>query len=332
MPTLNTKKILILFSSLIGTLLFGTFSYHYIEGMNFFDSFYMTIITISTVGFEELYPLSRAGRIITMIVITTGITIVAYSAGSLVRILIEGELQKTLGRRKLDKQISSLRNHYIICGYGRIGSLVAKELLSENIKCIVIENHPEKIEYLNRDKMLYIISDATEEEVMIEAGIMHAKALVTAVKSDADNVFITLTARSLNPSLYILARATEELNEKKLIRAGANKVVLPYIIGGRRMAHALIKPTVVDFIDSAMIDSDLGLVMEEVQIGEKSELVGKNLIESNLRKDFGIIIVAIKKNDGAMIFNPTPIEVLDKNDVIVILGKKIDLKNLKNIV
>lgn len=332
MGTLNIKKIIFLLSCLFGTFVFGTLSYHYIENMPLFESFYMTLITISTVGFEELYPLSKAGRIVTMVIIIAGITIVAYSAGSLVRILIEGELRKTLGRRKLDKQISALRNHYIVCGYGRIGSLVAKELIIAGIDCIVIEHNIEMVEHLEKDKMLYIVSDATEEEALMAAGIMHARALVTAVKSDADNVFITLTARSLNPSLYILSRASEELNEKKLIRAGANKVVLPYIIGGRRMAHALLKPTVVDFIDGTMIDSEMGLVMEELQIGKKSEIAEKNLIESNLRKNFGIIIVAIKKNDGRMIFNPAPLEILQPHDVIVILGKKNDLADMKKVV
>lgn len=323
------KKIILLLSCLIGTFLFGTASYHYIEGINIFDSFYMTLITISTVGFAELYPLSKSGRIITMVIISAGITIVAYSAGSLLKILIEGELTKTLGRKKLNKKISSLNNHYIICGYGRIGSLIAKELKENKIKFVIIDSNPDKIDHFENDGMLYIIGDATSEDTLETARIMKSKGLVTAVKTDADNVFITLTARSLNPNLYILSRASEELNSQKLIRAGASKVVLPYMIGGKRMAHALLKPTVVDFIDSTMVNSELGLSMEEILIHEKSELNGKNLIESNLRKNFGIIIVAIKKHAKEMIFNPMPYEVIEKGDVLVILGKREDLAKLR---
>ncbi len=329
MENINLKKIFFLLCCISGTLLFGTFGIYFTEEYSIFDAFYLTMITVSTVGFGEIHPLSTNGRIIIIIVISSGISIVAYSAGSLLKIIIEGELSKSLGRKRLSKYISSLRNHYIICGYGRIGSLIAKELQANKLDFIVIENNLQDIELLEHDKMLYIAADATNEESLLEAGIMNAKALVPCVKSDSDNVFITLTARSLNPSLYILSRASEEQNEKKLLRAGANKVVLPYFIGGRRMAHALLRPTVVDFIDSTMIDSKYGLSMEELIIHKESEYTGKNLIESNLRKNFGVIIVAIKKNNAGMIFNPGPTEIIEENDTLVILGKKETLLQLK---
>jgi len=326
------RKLITTFILLIFTITFGTVCYNKIEGIPLFDSFYMTIITISTVGFSEIYPLSKYGRIITIIIISIGIAIGAYTIGTFFRMIVEGEFQKTLGRRRLESQINKLRNHYIICGFGRIGSLICKELYSHNFKFVVIENDPECIERLEMEKYLYITLDATSEETLLKAGIEKAKGIVPAVKSDADNVFITLTAKGLRPDIYILSRSSDEKSEIKLLRAGATKVVTPYLIGGRRMAQALIRPTVVDFIDIAMMNKHLGLVMEETQIKEKSRLAGKSLVENNLRKEFGLIIVAIKKHSGEMIFNPIAEVKLEVNDVIVILGKKEDLLRLNKIV
>ncbi|MBN1499299.1 MAG: potassium channel protein [Spirochaetes bacterium] len=334
MTNFNLKKIFFLLSCLSGTLLFGTLGLYFTENYSIFDSFYMTLITVSTVGFSEIHPMSTDGRIIIIIVISSGISIVAYSAGTLIKMIIEGELTKSLGRKRLDKYISSLKNHYIICGYGRIGSLIAKELQSNNLQFVVIENNQSEIAQLEHDKMIYIIADATNEEAVIKAGLMNAKALITCVKSDSDNVFITLSARSINPAVYILSRASEEQNEKKLMRAGANKVVLPYFIGGRRMAHALLRPTVVDFIDNTMVDSKLGaaITMEELVINQKSDLIGKNLIESSLRKNYGVIIVAIKKLKSGMLFNPAPLEVIEEGDILVILGRKDTLMEIKKLI
>ena len=316
---------------LLGTITFGTFGYHIFEEMPFFDAFYMTMITISTVGFSELKPLSVYGRIITIIIITSGVTISAYTIGTLLRMFIEGELRKTFGRRKMEKMIKALKNHYIICGYGRIGSLICKELQERNIPFVVIENDPTSVETLEKEHYLFLPMDATTEEALIKAGIDEARGLVTAVMSDADNVYIILTARGLNPDIFILSRASNEKAEEKLKRAGATRVVLPYQIGGRRMAHVLIRPTVIDFIDIAMMDSELGLSMEEAHVKPGSSLVGKNLIESNLRKDYGVIIVAIKKENGEMVFNPMPTHKLDAGDVIVVLGKKDDLYRMNTV-
>lgn len=319
------RKITFSIALLMGTIAFGTLGYYFLEHMPLFDSFYMTVITISTVGFSEIRPLSELGRFITIIIISTGITIGAYTIGNILRFIIEGELSKTIGRRKLEKEISKLKDHYIICGFGRIGSLICKELYDHNLDFVVIDNDPDCTGQLVSEKYLYLLTDATSEEALLEAGIMNAKGIITAVKSDADNVFITLTAKGLRPDIFILSRASDTKSEIKLKRAGATRVVSPYLIGGKRMAQVIIRPTVVDFIDIAMMDKHLGLVMEETRVKEKSKLIGKNLIESNLRKDYGVIIVAIKKNDGQMIFNPTPQEKLDVNDVLVVLGKKEDL-------
>lgn len=324
MPYKNLRNA---FFMLLFVLAFGTFSYHFIEGMTFFESFYMTMITIITVGFSEIKPLSTFGRIITMIIISTGIMIGAYTIGTVLRLFIEGEISRMFGRRKVEKQIALIKDHFIICGYGRIGRLICQELADAHIPFVVIENDPIAIEQLQKEKYLFLAQDATQEDVLKAAGIMHAKGIVTALRSDADNVFITLTARGLRSDIYILARASEESSITKLKRAGATRVDIPYTIGAKRMAQAFIRPAVGDFIDLAIMDmdSELGLGMEEVLIRENSKFVGKNLIESNIRKDYGVIIVAIKRQNGKMEFNPSPSTILHAHDVLVVMGKKEDL-------
>ncbi len=319
---MDFKKLRISITLLFLILMFGTISYHVVEGMTFFDAFYMTMITISTVGFSEIRPLSPYGRIITIMIISTGITVGAYTIGMVLRMFIEGELQKSFGRKKMENQIRKLRDHYIVCGFGRIGELICRELHSYHVDFVTIENNPQVIEKLESSGFLYLPMDSTTEEALITAGVMDAKGLVTAVTSDADNIFIILTAKGLRPDLFVLSRSSDVKNEGKLIRAGASRVVSPYLIGGRRMAQLLIKPIVTDFIDIAMMNNNLDLLMEETRISSKSKLVGKNLIESNLRQDYGVIIVAIKKKLGQMIFNPMPTEILDAGDILVVLGKK----------
>lgn len=328
---MDYKKLRISLTMLIAVLAFGTLSYCYVENMSFFEAFYMTMITISTVGFSEIKPLSPQGRIITMIIISFGITLGAYTIGMIIRIFIEGELQKSYGRRKMESKISKLRDHYIICGFGRIGGLICRELQASNIRFVVIENNPQVIEKLQDENHLFLSMDSTSDEALIKAGIMDAKGLVTAVTHDADNVFIILTAKGLRPDIFVLSRSSDVKNEGKLIRAGASRVVSPYLIGGRRMAQMLIKPTVTDFIDIAMMNNNLDLVMEEAKIRNRSGLVGKNLIESNLRQDYGVIIVAIKKKIGGMIFNPLPTEKFEAEDIIVVLGKREDMNKMHEV-
>jgi voltage-gated potassium channel len=310
---------------------FGTFGYYIVEQMTMFEAFYMTLITISTVGFSEIKPLTLYGRIITIIIISGGVTLGAYTIGMLLRMFIEGELRKSFGRRKLEKQISALKGHYIICGYGRIGKVICQDLYAENIPFVVIEKDRSKIEALEDQGYLYIHMDATSEEALMAAGIKNARGIVPAVRSDANNVFITLTAKGLQPEIFVLSRASDEKNEAKIKRAGAQRVVSPHLIGGRRMAQVLKRPTVVDFIDIAMMESHLGLMMEEAKIGPNSHLIGKTLIESQLRQDFGVIIVAIKKPTDEMIFNPIPLERLEVGDVIVVMGKKEDLRRMTEV-
>ncbi len=326
------KRLRYSFYLFILTVTCGVLGYHYIEDMSVFDSIYMTAITISTVGFEETKPLSTAGRTLTMFIIIFGITIAGYTLGNFIKMLVEGEISKGLGRKKVEKRITNLKNHYIVCGHGRIGKLISRELQRHNEKFIILEKDEKEALNLESANLPYLALDARDETSLLKAGIMRARGLVTAVMSDADNVFITLTAKMLNPDIFILARASDFNNEKKMLSAGANKVVSPYMIGGQRMAQVLVKPTVVDFIDLATMDHGLGLMMEEMKISDKSVLSGKSLISSNLRKDFGVIIVLIKKHNGELKFNPHATEILESGDVLVMLGKTVDLDKISKIV
>ena len=228
------------------------------------------------------------------------------------------------------KNISDLRNHYIVCGFGRIGRIVCEELAAARMPFIVIEQNPDKIEALEKNGYLYLNLDATTEEALRQAGIMTAKGVVTAVRADANNVFITLTAKDLRPDIFVLSRTSDSNNEKKLLRAGATRVVAPYQIGGRRMAQVLKSPTVIDFIDTALMNTSLDLAIEEALISPDSPYAGLTLVESNIRRDFGIIMVAIKKASGDMVFNPLPTEKLVGGDVAVVIGKREELERLRH--
>lgn len=316
--------------ALIVIIVFGTFGYALVEGWQIFDALYMTIITLATVGFKEVHELSPEGKIFTIVLIIGGTGIIAYTLSSLIQFTLEGQLRKILGRKKLESRISKLRNHYIICGYGRIGHLICRELQTRPIPFVVVEEDSQQIERLERDGHMYVEGDATDDETLLAANIEYAKGLITAVTSDTDNVYITLTARGLNPGLFILARAGEEGSEKKLIRAGASKVISPYTIGASRMAQAILRPSVVDFIELATASEHLALQIEEIQVAQNSVLAGKNLIDSGIRQRMGIIIVGIKETNGEMIFNPPPEKTIEPNSVLIILGERPSIGQLEN--
>ena len=327
-PTRNLRISLI---SLIGLLFVGTCGYYLIEGWPLLDSLYMTVITVSTVGYKEVYAISPAGRIFTIFLIIVGVGFIAYGAGSIVQFMVEGQLRSILGRKKLEQKISKLKGHYIICGYGRIGTNICHELGDNPIPFVVVENEPAKIERLNRDGYLFVDGDATLDETLVRAGIRQAKGLITAVTSDTENVYITLTARGLNPDLFILARASDESAETKLKRAGASKVISPYVMGAARMTQAILRPSVVDFLEIATTTKHYELQIEESRVATDSALVGKSLITSGIKKDFGVIIVGIKKDDGQMHFNPAPDTMIESGDVLITLGEQSAIDNLEAI-
>lgn len=305
---------------LLALVSLGVTGYMSIEGWPLLDALYMTIITLGTVGFKEVHDLSPYGKIFTITLIVFGVSVLGYIVGSLAQIMFEGQIQRIIGRKKVEKRIDSLTDHYIICGFGRIGQLICKEFAAKPIPFLVLEKQPEAHEKLHHEEYLHLRGDATEDETLLRAGIKRAKGLISVVTSDTENVYITLTARGLNPDLYILARSGEEGSEIKLRRAGANKVISPYIIGGSRMAQAILRPNVVDFIEIATAREHLELQMEELSIPASSVFVGENLISSGFRKETGTIIVGIKKRTGTMVFNPESHSKMEAGDTLIVLG------------
>jgi len=309
-------------------VMLGTMGYMIIERWKLMDSLYMTVITITTVGFKEVSNVSEPGRIFTVILIFTGMGIMAYTLGMVAQFMVEGEIRSILGRRKLGSRIKSLKKHYIICGYGRIGRIIAQELKSNGIPILVIDSDPESQNTLDQHDMPYIIDDATSEDVLIEAGIERAKGLVAVVLSDADNLFITMTARGLKPDLFILARADEEHAQKKLLRVGADHVVLSYLMGGRKMAQTILRPAVADFLDLTIHDKNIELNMEELQVKKVSKLNGVTLVDSGIRQKMNVIIVGIRKKDGEMMFNPSFEACIEAGDTLIALGQSNELDRL----
>ncbi len=308
----------------------GTLGYHLIEGWSVFEAFYMTIITLSTVGFGEIHPLSESGRLFTMFLILGGVGVAIYVFSMVTEAVVSGQLQELLGRRRLEHKIEALKGHYIICGYGRIGRHICR-IIAKEVPFVIIENDPEAIKEIEKEGFIYVEGDATHEDVLKKAGIERAKGLVGVLRSDADNVYVTLTARSLNPNLFIIVRADEEMVVRKLERAGADKVISPYLIGARRMALTILRPAVTDFLEVATPETSLELQLEEVSIRANSDLVGKKLIESGIRQFSGAIILAVRKVTGEMIFNPPPEYILEEDDTLVALGDRKGLGRLENV-
>lgn len=317
-------------SALVTLTIAGTAGYALIEGWPLLDALYMTVITLGTVGFREVYELSDRGKIFTILLIIFGAGILAYTIGSIAQFMVEGQLKRFIGRRKVEKQIDQLRDHYIVCGFGRIGSIICRELADRPVPFVIIERQPHTCERIEREGYLYIAGNATEDDILMTAGIERARGLITVVSSDTDNVYITLTARGLKPDLFILARAGEEGSEKKLARAGASKVISPYTIGATRMAQAVLRPSVVDFIEIATAGQNLELQIEEIRIAPESRLAGLTLAASGIRKDHGLIIVGIR-NSGGMLFNPGHDAVLAAGDTLIALGPQPAISHLERI-
>ncbi len=305
----------------------GTAGYMIFEGWGFLDAFYMTVLTISTVGYGEVHPLSATGKFLSILIILLGVGSVGFAVGTASRLMLENRIRAVLGRRFM-KSIQKLRNHYIICGFGRMGRIICEELTEKGIPLVVLENDEEVLEEIERLGYAYMKADATSDEELVAAGIERAAGLVSVVTDDAQNVFIVLTARGLNPKLRIVARSAAEESIKKLVRAGANKVISPYFLGGQRIAQAIMRPTVLDFLENIIQNKEMDLVLDEIRITPRSKLVGTTLATSGLRKDYNIIILAIKSVTGSMDFNPPYNTEIKSGDTLVILGRGVDLENL----
>jgi voltage-gated potassium channel len=317
--------------AIIGVISFGTIGYSLIEGWNFFDSLYMTVTTLTTVGYQEVHALTNTGRAFTIALILFGVGAMFYALGVAAKVIFEGEIREILGRKKLNKKIEKIEDHYIICGYGRMGKIICKEMMQNNASFVVIERTTGILNSIDKD-ILVIEGDATQDSVLRTAGVERARALISVLSSDAENLYVVLSARGLNPKLKIVARASEEGVEDKLIRAGADNVISPYHIGGVRIAHTVLKPAVVDFIEFATRSRNIELQIEEINVKEGSHIVGRGLDECGIRKDLGIIIVAIKRAAGDMEFNPTSTSVIKQGDTLIAMGETKQLEALERLV
>lgn len=303
----------------------GTLGYVMIEKWGVFDSFYMTVITLTTVGYGEIHQLSEGGRIFTVVLIFLGAGFALYAAGAIVQFMVEGQIRTILGRRILDNKISKVYDHYIVCGYGRIGRVLCHKLVEKSTSIVVIEKNPDLVPVLEKDRALYISGDASDESILLRAGIKRAKGLIAALATDTDNVFLVLTARQLNPDVYILARSSFKESKPKLLAAGANVVESPYDTGGVSMAMRILRPTVTNFLDTAIAGSKKDIQIEEMKVSESSELINIMLKDTGIRQQYELIIIAIKKADGDMIFNPSFETVIKPGDTVIAVGEE---KNL----
>lgn len=312
---------------LVAVLLGGTIGYVVIEGWNVLDSLYMTVITVATVGFREVHPLSEAGHWFTIFLVFAGVGGIAYSIGTIAEFMVEGHLLELLEGRRMAKRISELRDHYVVVGMGRVGSVVCRTLDDQGVPFIVVDQCEECVSEAEENGWIYLQGDATSEEVLAAAGVGRAKGLVTALDTDADNLFVALTARGLNPKLYIVARSSSLTSEAKILRAGADRVITPNVIGGRRMATSLLNPLVADYLDTVTHKDELEYRLEALHVSEDSALVGRSIGEARIRDVTGSFILAISC-DGVMDSNPSADRVLKAGDQLVVLGTRSQLDAL----
>jgi voltage-gated potassium channel len=308
----------------------GTVGYYALEpDYTLFDSLYMTVTTLTTVGYGEVHPLSKQGRLFTICLLLGGTIAFLYTVTEFFRAVVSGEVQDLLGRRRMERNLAAMDNHLIVCGYGRMGRFICQEFSREGLPFVLIDRKAEVLQDFNLPHGVALPGDATSDEVLKHAGVERARALVTVAASDADNLFITMSARLLNDKLFIVARAEGEQAETKLIRAGANRVVAPYAIGGSKVAQAVLRPAVVDFIELATKTEHLDLQLEETLIRAGSRLAGRTLRDSRLRQDLGVIVVAIKKAGGHLLSNPPGDAVMEAGDTLIALGPRQDLDKLE---
>ena len=313
----------IVFALVFALIVFvGTSGYVMIEGYSILDGLYMTIITITTVGYREVGRLSDSGKIFTIGLIITGVGFAMFVFGKLAETVVEGGIQAVYGRINMNKKLARLDNHYIVCGFGRIGRVICKLLAENQRPFVVVDNNPQEIKTLKEYGYLFYEGEASDDNVLIKVGVKKANGLIAVVSSDADNVFISLSARGLNKDLFIMARSSgADGVEIKLLHAGADKVISPYYIGGCRMAQLVLRPTVTDFIDLTVQGGELGLRLEEIEVPPHGKSVNKNLMDSEIRKNYDLIVVAIKRVKGDMLFNPNPHTRIMAGDILVVLGE-----------
>jgi voltage-gated potassium channel len=307
----------------------GTIGYVLIEGWGAWDAFYMTVTTVATVGFREVHPLSRAGEVFTVLLIFGGVGTALYTVTLLATVIVEGGLHRRFEQRRVTRMLNQIKDHFIVCGYGRIGSIIAAELHQQGVPLVIIERDPVRVRQAIDRGWLAVEADASREEVLAQAGIHRARGLIAAVGTDAENVFTVLTARVMRPDLFIIARVESEDAEHKLRRAGADRVISPYQIGANHIVQTALRPAVVDFVHLATSSDRLDLSMEQVHIKDDSPLAGQTIVDAGIRQKFGVIIVGIRRAGGAMEFNPEPEAIMRGGDELVVLGRTDSVKALE---
>ncbi|MGC2211237.1 MAG: potassium channel protein [Candidatus Korobacteraceae bacterium] len=325
------RNVKFLSAALLCVAMIGTAGFHYIEHWSWFDGFYMVLTTLTTIGYGEVHPLSPVGRYFNVLIILAGVGLVFLILGALGQALLEFEFNNLFGRRKMERDIERLQNHYIICGAGRVGRAVARQLESDSAQFIILESNEAKAEKIREEtNWLIVQADATQESQLLAARINQAAGLVAATTTDASNIYVVLTARSLNPSLKIIARASEEDAEKHMRTAGADQVISPYAFAGFRIAQAFLRPHVMNFLEIALQrSSELGLELEELTIDPSSAYVGQGLRSSGIRHDLGITVLAIKRAGEEMKYSPEPDAVLSANDHLIVMGEPSRLRELE---
>jgi voltage-gated potassium channel len=324
----STRHLIVALILAFMILVIGTLGYMMIEGWDFMDSLYMTVITISTVGYGEVRQVDHVGRIFTIFIVLTGVGFSLYVAGAVVQFMVEGRIRQIMGRRRLDQTLRRLKNHYIICGYGRIGRVLVRNLRRKFPNLVVIDNNPNLVGVMEEDGVLFIDGDATEESTLIKAGIENAQGLVSVLATDTSNVFLVLTARQLNPRLHIIARAGEDRSKAKLRAAGATTVESPYEMGALRMAQRILRPKVTSFLDFALSATRKDILMEELPVGRESDLANLTLKDSGIRQRYNLIVIAIEKATGEMLFNPSFEALIAAGDTLIAVGEEPNLQSL----
>jgi voltage-gated potassium channel len=323
------RRLALVAIAMTATLAIGTLGFVLIDHYSVFDAFYMTLITVTTVGYGELHPLSGAGRIFNSFLILFGVVTMLLAIGAMTQTVIELELNQFFGRRRIKSMIDKLDGHVIVCGFGRVGRGAAAELLQAEVPFVVVDNNDDKVESAITSGMLAVSADASRDETLHEVGIVRARGLIATLASDADNLFLILSAKALNPKLHLSARVAEETSEPKLRRAGADFVFSPYESTGHRMAQALLKPHVQQFLDFTTQNMGLDAGIEQVRVDRRSAFAEQSLADMQMRRDFGVIVLAIRKANGEMFFNPSADATISGGDHLIVMGRPDGLRKLE---
>ena len=325
------RELVFLVLSLIALMTFGTIGYESIEGWNLFDSLYMTFITLASIGYGEVHPLSDSGRMFTIVLISLGVSFGAIAIATIGRRIVERQFFLLFERSHMEHIIESLKDHIVICGFGRLGRIAARDFKEEGIPVVVIDKDEEKAREARESGYPAIVGDATLDETLLDAGIMRASSLVALLSKDSDNLYVVLTSRELSPKLFILSRTEDEFGERRLRRAGANRTISPYREGGQKIANALLRPFVTDFIDKA-VSGDGHLHIEEIKIPDKSPMAGVSIKSLDLREKVNIIIAAIISPAGEFLVNPVGATVIEKGCTLIVLGYREQLAKLEKMI